>query len=76
MLEGLRAARADLKRRANTQLNLGNQELLDDLFDRAQVILVEMYKAKKHAADEAAKPFVEQLDEIDNELAVFLQLIG
>lgn len=47
-----------------------------DLWRQIQDLKKEMNAAKKEAAEEAAKPFMEKIQELENEYAFVLKLIG
>ena len=55
---------------------LANSEWLKSMFDAKQELLSEMNKAKRAASDEAAKPFIELINNIDKQYAMVLQMIG
>lgn len=49
---------------------------LKSLWADKQALLSEMNSAKKAAAEEAAKPYLELIAEIDEQYAVLLQMVG
>jgi hypothetical protein len=49
---------------------------LKSLWDDKQSLLAEMNKAKKAAAEAAAKPYLELIEEIDQQYAFLLQMVG
>ena len=49
---------------------------LKQLWDDKQLLLAEMNKAKRAAAEAAAKPYLELIKEIDEQYAVLLQFVG
>ena len=49
---------------------------LKQLWDDKQLLLAEMNKAKRAAAEDAAKPYLELIKEIDEQYAVLLQFVG
>lgn len=46
------------------------------LWEDKQALLAEMNSAKRLAADEAAKPYLELIEELDQQYAVLLQFVG
>lgn len=64
--------------------NLGRSELnavakneyLQELFAQKQALISEMNAAKRRAADEAAAPYLETIEEIDQMYAMMLTLLG
>lgn len=50
------------------------QESLRDLFREKQELILEMNQAKKLAAEEAAKPYLETIKEIDEQYLLILSL--
>ena len=63
--------------------NLGNSELkavasnegLQELFKQKQALIAEMNQAKRNAADQAAIPYLEAINEVDEMYAVLLTLL-
>lgn len=55
---------------------VATDEGLKSLWEDKQKLLAEMNKAKKEAAEEAAKPYLELINDIDEQYAVLLQFIG
>ena len=51
-----------------------NQPMLEDIQEQIQNLRIEMNTAKRKAADEAAKPFLEQILRLESEYALFLKL--
>ena len=51
-------------------------ETLKTLWNDKQALLAEMNQAKKAAAESAAKPYLELIEEIDTQYAFLLQMIG
>lgn len=49
---------------------------LRSLWEHKQRLLMEMNKAKKAAAEAAAEPFLEEIEEIDRQYAFLLQMVG
>jgi len=49
---------------------------IEDLFKKAQEIIIRMNAAKLEALREVEKPFLAELDEIDAEMAFYTRLIG
>lgn len=64
--------------------NLGGSELkavadsktLQKLFEQKQALIAEMNQAKRKAADEAAKPYMEAIDDVDKTYAFMLVFLG
>lgn len=55
---------------------MANDEGLKSLWDDKQQLLLEMNKAKKIAAEEAAKPYLELIHDLDEQYGFLLQMIG
>jgi len=55
---------------------IANNEGLRILWQSKQDLLVEMNQAKKSAAEEAAKPYMLLIHDIDAQYAVLLQFVG
>lgn len=51
-----------------------NQPLLQEMFDKIQELRDEMNEAKKRASQEAAKPYLEAIAEIEQKYAFMLKL--
>ena len=74
----------DVKKVRNTIAQLGGSELkalatdesLQELFTQKQILHAEMNAAKRKAAEEAAKPFLESIAEIDIMYGMLLRFIG
>jgi len=49
---------------------------LKELFEKRQSLIEEMNAAKRKAADEAAKPYLETIAEVDQMYSMLLTLIG
>ena len=61
----------------NSEVQLrSNNEGLQELWQQKQQLLAEMNAAKKKAAEEAAKPYLEAIAEIDEMYATILALTG
>lgn len=64
--------------------NLGRSELkavatnetLQELFKQKQALTAEMNQAKRIAADEAAKPYLEAIYEVDQTYSMLLKIIS
>lgn len=74
VLSRVREARMKLKARGVSEHS--NADAIEDLFAEAQVIIAEMNKAKLKAMKEAEEPFLEQLEQIDRELSMFITLVA
>ncbi len=55
---------------------VATDENLKELFTRKQELYLEMHKAKKLAAELAAKPYLDAIAEIDKDYAFLLRFIG
>lgn len=55
---------------------IATNEGLKGLRDDKQLLLIEMNKAKKTAAEEAAAPYLELIHDLDEQYAFLLQMIG
>jgi hypothetical protein len=67
--------RATIAKIGSTEINaISNNEGLREMWDQKQVLLAEMSRAKKQAADDAAKPYLTQIAELETSYAMMLQL--
>jgi hypothetical protein len=67
--------RSNISKLGGSELKaVANDESLRELFAQKQALIVEMHAAKRAAADEAAKPYLEAISDIDKMYAVLLQL--
>lgn len=55
---------------------VANNESLRELFSQKQTLILSMNVAKRKAAENAAKPYLESIEEIDKMYAVLLMLIS
>lgn len=55
---------------------IATNEGLKSLWNDKQALLAEMNRAKKQAAEEAAKPYLDLIQEIDVQYAFLLQMVG
>lgn len=55
---------------------ISNDEYMLELFARKQKVLAEMNAAKKKAAEEAAKPYLTEIADLDQQYAMILVLTG
>lgn len=55
---------------------IATNDSLRTLWNDKQTLLAEMNKAKKLAAEEAARPYLELIQEVDVQYAFLLQMIG
>jgi quinol monooxygenase YgiN len=53
-----------------------NNECLQELWEQKQQLMAEMNTAKKAAAEEAAKPYLQAIAELDQTYATILALMG
>lgn len=74
VLQRVREARMKLKARGTSEH--ANSEVIEDLFVRAQELIAQMNQAKLKAMKEAEAPFLEELEQIDREMSVFITLVG
>ncbi len=77
MDDTVKTVRQNLAKLGGSELAaVASNEYLKDLFDQKQQLLREMNVAKRAAADEAAKPYLETIAEIDKMYAMMLTLLG
>lgn len=74
VLQRVREARMKLKARGVSEHS--NAEAIEDLFADAQRLIAEMNAAKLKAMKDAEAPFLEQLEQIDKELSLFITLVA
>lgn len=55
---------------------IATNDSLKALWNDKQALLAEMNRAKKQAAEEAAKPYLDLIQEVDIQYAFLLQMIG
>jgi flagellar biosynthesis/type III secretory pathway chaperone len=53
-----------------------NNEHLQELFKQKQALVAEMNQAKRAAADLAAEPYLEVIEEIDQTYSILLKMIS
>ena len=77
MNDTVKTVRQNLAKLGGSELAaVASNDYLKDLFDQKQQLLREMNIAKRQAADEAAKPYLETIAEIDRMYAMMLTLLG
>jgi hypothetical protein len=78
MVEDLvKSARGSIARLGGSELHaVNNDEYMSQLFKEKQKLMAEMNVAKKKAAEEAAKPYLEAIAELDQSYAMLLILTG
>ena len=77
MSDLIRNVRANLVKMGSSEVNLRhNNESLQELWAQKQQLMAEMNAAKKAAAEEAAAPYLELIEEIDQQYAMLLQMVG
>lgn len=77
MNDTVKTVRQNLAKLGGSELAaVASNDYLKDLFDQKQQLLREMNIAKRQAADEAAKPYLETIAEIDKMYAMMLTLLG
>jgi phosphate uptake regulator len=74
VLQKVRQARINLKSQNSTDLT--NQESLEELFKEAQELISQMNKDKLQAIANVEEQYRERLEDIDSQLAFYVQLIG
>lgn len=75
MSQLLQQARADLAAAGKSEFSLHDKfENMTELFKKIQLLREEMNFAKKEAAEQAAKPYLELIEEIQTEYALFIKL--
>jgi len=75
MPNALRKARNDVAGMGTTEAEI--LEIQPDaklLFDQIQVLKAKMYEAQKQAQQQAAEPFLAEIEELEIEYAMFLKL--
>jgi molecular chaperone GrpE (heat shock protein) len=76
MNDSINNVRKNIAKLGHSELKLrADNTGLQDLWNEKQRLLQEMNQAKKSAADLAAQPFIDAIDEIDQEYAAILALI-
>lgn len=73
-LTGARIAIAQLN--GNEARAISSNSMMKDLWTRRQALMLEMNEAKKRAAEEAARPYQAQIEDIDTEYAFLLHLVN
>ena len=77
MSDLIKTVRKNISSLGNSEVQLrSNNEGLQELWQQKQQLLAEMNAAKKKAAEEAAKPYLEAIAEIDEMYATILALTG
>lgn len=73
----IKIVRKNISSLGNSEVQLrSNNEGLQELWQQKQQLLAEMNSAKKKAAEEAAKPYLEAIAELDEMYATILALSG
>lgn len=73
-LTGARITIAQLN--GNEARVISTNAMMKDLWTRRQALMLEMNEAKKRAAEEAARPYQEQIEDIDTQYALLLHLVS
>lgn len=74
-LSVLEKVRKELKDSGRDVLSvLDTNPALEEIMDQIQALRMEMNSAKKKAAEEAAKPFLEQINDLESEYSLILKL--
>ena len=77
MSDLIKIVRKNISSLGNSEVQLrSNNEGLQELWQQKQQLLAEMNAAKKKAAEEAAKPYLEAIAEVDEMYATILALTG
>lgn len=77
MNDTVKTVRQNLAKLGGSELAaVASNDYLKDLFEQKQSLMREMNVAKRLAADEAAKPYLETIAEIDRMYAMMLTLLG
>jgi hypothetical protein len=77
MSDLIRAVRLNIASVGGNELKaVASSESLQDLFKQKQALTAEMNIAKRKAMEEAAKPYLEAIHEIDQMYGMMLQFIG
>jgi hypothetical protein len=73
----VKSARGSIARLGGSELHaVDKDEYMKELFTEKQRLMAEMNAAKRKAAEEAAKPFLEAIAELDQSYAMLLVLTG
>ena len=73
----IKTVRKNISNLGNSEVQLrSNNEALQELWQQKQQLLAEMNAAKRKAAEEAAKPYLEAITELDEMYATILALMG
>ena len=77
MSDLVNTVRKNISNLGNSELSLrANNESLQELWTQKQGLLQEMNAAKRAAAEEAARPYLETIAEVDEMYATILALIS
>jgi hypothetical protein len=77
MSDLIRNMRLYISSHGNSELEMvAKDEYLQDLFKKKQDLINEMNANKRRAADEAAAPYLEAIEELDKAYAMMLSLSG
>ena len=77
MSDLIKTVRKNISSLGNSEVQLrSNNEGLQELWQQKQQLMAEMNIAKKKAAEEAAKPYLEAIAELDEMYATILALTG
>ena len=55
---------------------INDNDGLKELFEKRQALIEEMNAAKRKAADEAAKPYIDAIAEVDKMYSMLLTMVG
>jgi len=73
----IKTIRATIAQLGGSELKvLATDEGMQELFAQKQALYTEMHAAKRRAAEEAAKPFLEAIADLDKMYAILLRLKG
>lgn len=77
MSELIKSVRLQLAALGGSEVKaVADNEGLKELFEKRQSLIEEMNAAKRQAADEAAKPYIEAIAEVDQMYSMLLTLVG
>jgi hypothetical protein len=77
MSELIKSVRLQLAKLGGSEvIAVADNDGLRELFEKRQSLIEEMNTAKRKAADEAAKPYIDAITEVDQMYSMLLTLIG
>jgi hypothetical protein len=77
MSDLIRLVRINISKIGGSELKaVATNESLRDLFKQKQALMSEMNLAKRKAMEDAAKPYLDAIEEVDQMYSMMLQFIG